>query len=151
MDRAKFLVACTPNGGISYISDVYVGSISDVELTKKSGFLTTLEDKPGERAQYLPPFMEGRQQLPADQVMEGRKIASLDMHVERAIGRIKTFKILQETIPNDLARLTNQVVHVSAYLSNFHPALVPPPELTPENDVETYFDTNVDSDDFSSD
>ena len=80
-NTAKFLVACTPNGAISYISDAYVGSISDVELTKKSGFLTTLEDKPGvsimaDRGftikQILeeldidlnqPPFMEGRQQL----------------------------------------------------------------------------------------
>ena len=124
-----------------------------MELTKNSGFLTTLEDKPGVSIMAdrgftmkqmlkelnidlnLPPFMEGRQQLPADQVMEGRKIASLRIHVERAIGRINTFKILQETIPNNLARLTNQIVHVCAYLSNFHPALVPPPEQTPENDV----------------
>ena len=58
---------------------------------------------------------------------------------------------MQEIIPNNLARLTNQIVRVCAYFSNFHPALVPPPELTPEYDVETYFDTNVDSDDFSSD
>ena len=32
-NTAKFLVACTPNGAICYISPVYVGSISDVELT----------------------------------------------------------------------------------------------------------------------
>ena len=46
---AKFLVACTPNGCISYISPLYVGSISDVELTRTSGFLTQLKDnyKPG--------------------------------------------------------------------------------------------------------
>ena len=44
---AKFLVACTPNGAICYISPVYVGSISDVELTHICGFLTKLEDKPG--------------------------------------------------------------------------------------------------------
>ena len=43
----KFLVACTPNGAICFISPVYVGSISDVELTSVSGLLTALEDKPG--------------------------------------------------------------------------------------------------------
>ena len=43
----KILVACTPNGVISYISPVYVGSISDVELTRVSGFLSTLEGKQG--------------------------------------------------------------------------------------------------------
>ena len=47
----------------------------------------------------LPPFMEGRSQLPASQVQEGHKIASLRIHVERAIGRIKNFTILKGTIP----------------------------------------------------
>ena len=46
-NTAKFLVACTPNGAISFISPVYVGSISDVQLTQCSGFLETLKDKPG--------------------------------------------------------------------------------------------------------
>ena len=34
----KVLVSCTPNGCISYVSPLYVGGISDVELTKVSGF-----------------------------------------------------------------------------------------------------------------
>ena len=42
----KFLVACTPNGGICYISPVYVGSISDVELTRRSGFLKINQEFP---------------------------------------------------------------------------------------------------------
>ena len=46
-NMAKFLVACTPNGTISFVSPVFVGSISDIELTRESGFLTTLQDKPG--------------------------------------------------------------------------------------------------------
>lgn len=41
-NTAKFLIACTPNGCISYISALYVGSISDLELTNASGFLTKL-------------------------------------------------------------------------------------------------------------
>ena len=46
-NTAKFLVACTPNGAVSFVSPVFVGSISDIELTRESGFLTTLQDKPG--------------------------------------------------------------------------------------------------------
>ena len=34
----------------------------------------------------IPPFMEGRRQLPANEIDEGRRIASLRIHVERAIG-----------------------------------------------------------------
>lgn len=43
-NTAKFLIACTPNG---VISPLYVGSISDVELTRVSGFLQELEGKDG--------------------------------------------------------------------------------------------------------
>ena len=38
-NTAKFIVACTPNGAISFVSPLYVGSISDVELTRVSGFI----------------------------------------------------------------------------------------------------------------
>ena len=44
-NTAKFLLACTPNGAVSYISPLFVGSISDVELTRVSGFLEKLEGK----------------------------------------------------------------------------------------------------------
>ena len=99
-NTAKFLVACTPNGAVSFVSPVFVGSISDIELTRESGFLTTLQDKPGISIMAdrgftikdmlkdigielnIPPFMEGRSQLPAKEVQEGRRIASVRIHVE---------------------------------------------------------------------
>lgn len=156
-NTVKFLVACTPNGGICYISPVYVGSISDIELTRRSGFLTKLEDKPGISIMAdrgftikdmlkelnielnIPPFLDGRRQLPSTDVEAGRKIASLRIHVERAIGRIKCFNILKGTIPISLARLTNHIVCVCAFLTNFGPALVSSPEMTSEDDVDAYF------------
>ena len=155
-NTAKFLVACTPNGAICYISPVSVGSISDVELTRTCGILDTLADKPGISIMAdrgftikdmlkelnidlnIPPFLEGRHQLPAAEVEQGRKIASLRIHVERAIGRLKTFSILKQTIPISMARLMNQIV--CAFLSNFHPALVPPPQQCEESDVQHYFE-----------
>ena len=135
-NTAKFLIACTPNGCISYISALYVGSISDLELTNASGFLTKLEDKPGisimaDRGfniKYLlqeinvgyniPPFLNGKQQLTADEVQEGKRIASSRIIVERAIGRIKSFTILKHTLPISLARISNQIVFVCAFLTN---------------------------------
>ena len=41
-NTAKFLVACAPNGAICFISPLYLGSISDPELTKVSSFLTNV-------------------------------------------------------------------------------------------------------------
>ena len=132
-NTAKFLVVCTPNGAISFVSPVFVGSISDIELTRESGFLTTLEDKPGisimaDRGftiKYMlkdigielniPPFMEGRAQLPVEEVKEGRRIASVRIHVERAIGRIKNFAILQGSFPISMSRIINQVVCVCVH------------------------------------
>ena len=156
-NMAKFLVACTPNGAISFVSPVFVGSISDVELTRESGFLTTLQDKPGISIMAdrgftikdmlkdigielnIPPFMEGCAQLPVKEVQEGRRIASVRIHVERAIGRMKNFAILQGTFPIRMSRIINQVVCVCAFLTNFMPALVPPPENLKDEVVDNYF------------
>ena len=69
--------------------------------------------------------MEGRSQLPPEDVQHGRSIASLRIHVERAIGRMKQFKILTNVFPLKMARIANQIVTVCAYLANFHHALVP--------------------------
>ena len=122
-NTAKFLIACTPNGAISYVSPLYVGSISDVQLTKVSGFLEKIEGKNGisimadrgftiqkELSPFnvslnIPPFMEGRDQLPADEVQKGRQIASLRIHIECVIGHIKNFSILTGTLPLSMARL----------------------------------------------
>ncbi len=68
-----------------------------------SGFLTRLQDKAGVSIMAdrgftikdmlkninidlnIPTFMEGRQQLPSKEVEEGRRIAHVRIHVERAI------------------------------------------------------------------
>lgn len=138
-NTTKFLVACTPNGAICFVSPLYVGSITDVELTRLSGFLDKLKDKPGiaimaDRGFTVKDMLRelnielnippGRQQLPYQEIEEGRIIASLRIHVERAIGRIKTFEICKGTIPLSMARICNQIVCVCAFLSNFQPALV---------------------------
>ena len=92
----------------------------------------------------IPPFLEGRQQLPAKEIQKGRRIASLRIHVERAIGRIKTFTILKQILPITFARLSNQIVCVCAYLSNFKPVLIPPEAQSTEQtdsevEVDDYF------------
>ena len=156
-NTVKFLVACTPNGAVCFISPVYVGSISDVELTRASGFLTALKDKPGISIMAdrgftikdmlkelnidlnIPPFLEGHSQLTPEKIESGRKIASLRIHVERAIGRMKSFNILKGTIPISMARITNQIVCVCALLTNFQPALIPLQSEPEESQVESYF------------
>ena len=45
-NTVKFLVPCNPNGAICFVSPIFIGSISDVELAKMSGLSEKLEDKP---------------------------------------------------------------------------------------------------------
>ena len=146
-----------------FISPVYVGAISDVELTRLSGFLDVLQGKSGISVMAdrgfnikdllkgigvelnIPPFMEGRQ-LPPQEIETGRRIASLRIHVERAIRRIKHYSILKSTIPILLTCLTNQIISVCAFLTNFQPVLIPfPAEGTGDGDVESYFEQLSDS------
>lgn len=94
----------------------------------------------------LPPFMEGRQQLPAEDVCVGRSIATLHIHIEGAIGRNKNFSILKETVPLSLSRIINQIVCVCSFFSNFHPALVPSPHVVLDSDTEDSMEEHTDSD-----
>ena len=164
-NTGKFLIGCTPNGAISFVSQLYVSSISDVELTKISTFLQMLDGKSGvsvmadrgftvcdmlaeKRVQLnIPPFMKGREQLTIEDVKRGRNIASLRIHVERAISRIKNYTILKGTLPITMIRIANQIVSVCAWLTNFQPALVPlPSDSSVEDEVSSYFQSIVPSD-----
>ena len=123
-----------------------------------SGLLEKLEDKPGISIMAdrgftikdllaklnielnIPPFLNEQKQLSASDVQAGRTITSLRIHVERAISRIKTYTISEGTIPISLARLTNQIVYICAFLTNFQPVLLDFPTMHSEADVDDYFD-----------
>ena len=47
----------------------------------------------------IPPFLDGQPQLSAEDEAKTRKIASVRVHVERAIARIKNYRILRQVIP----------------------------------------------------
>lgn len=129
----KALVVVTPTGAISFVSSLYGGSISDRELTIKSGLLNLLQ--PGDSVMAdkgftitdllydrgvelnIPP-LKTEDQLSEDDIILTRRIASLRIHVERAIGRIKTFRILND-VPINMAPLADQIFFVCAMLSNF--------------------------------
>lgn len=168
-NTAKVLVACTPNGAVNFVSDLYVGSISDVQLTKECGLIQMLDGKQNisvmadrgftirdqlntiDVGLNMPPFMEGRARLPSEEVQRGRTIASLRIHIERVIGRIKNYSILKADLPLTLSRIANQIVSVCAWLVNFQDVLIPPytgnEEGTEyENDTDTYLLTYFSSD-----
>ena len=137
---------------------------SDVELAHVPGFIELLHGKFGVLVMAdrgftiqdqlkaigvslnIPPFMEGRKQLPADEVLRGRQIASLRIHVERVIGRIKNYTILKSTLPISMSRIANQIVSVCAWLVNFQAVVIPTPPATEDMDIKQYFQSYYSAD-----
>ena len=96
-------------------------------LDCKSGF--TVRDLLADKSVTLniSPFMEGRQQMTAKEIQCGQQISALYIHVERVMGCIKNYAILKGNQPITMIPLTNQIVSMCAWLTNFQPALIPLP------------------------
>ena len=137
----KLLVGVTPNAVISFLSSLWGGRISDKELTKRSKLLEKLERGDSIMADRgfdigsimpegtnvnIPPFLGGRPQFEADELVVTRRIASLRIHVERAMELIKNFHITHY-IPANFCPLAQPIVHVCAFLTIFLSPLVPTP------------------------
>ena len=60
-----------------------------------------IQDLLAPRKVYLniPPFMRSKDQLNSDEEDETREIASVRIHVERAIERVKNCNILKQILP----------------------------------------------------
>ena len=112
----KVLIAVTPQGTISFISEAWGGRASDKFITEHSGVLDklehgdlvladrgfTIEDSVGLYCATLccPPFTKGKKQLSRNEVDYAREISHVRIHVERVIGQMKKkYKLLEGVIP----------------------------------------------------
>ena len=136
----KGLIAISPAGHISFISQLYTGSISDREITERSGFLdlsfeandSVMADKgftiqdllPVGVSLNIPPFLGSSAQMPAEDVVKTQEIASLRIHVERAINKIKNFHIWDGVVPLSLFGIVNQMWTVCAHLCNVQDPII---------------------------
>lgn len=135
----KFLIAITPDGYICKVSKAYGGRSTDCFITNDCGFLNLIEpndlvlaDKGfpqikselGKRNATLviPPFAVNPQ-FSDEEVEEGYSIASVRIHVERAIQRVKLSKILSH-ISADLLSYIDAIMHVCCVIANSLPPLI---------------------------
>jgi hypothetical protein len=140
-NTAKFLVAITPMGMICFVSDGWGGRTSDKHITLNSGFLDNLDPHDMVMADRgfsclktdfllrhatmeAPPGARGREQMIRSDVEKTKRIANLRIHVERAINRIKYFRILRYTLPISLLPLVDEIFTTCAALSNLSGPLV---------------------------
>lgn len=107
----KYFISITPNGLINFISTGYGGRITDELITSKCGNLNNLTqgmqamaDRGFKKIENLvlakgaqlvrPPSVKTGVKSTKAQVLLGRKVAGLRIHVERAIRRVREFKYL---------------------------------------------------------
>uniref|UniRef100_A0A3B3IKM4 THAP-type domain-containing protein n=1 Tax=Oryzias latipes TaxID=8090 RepID=A0A3B3IKM4_ORYLA len=128
----KGLLGVAPHGAVTFISQLYAGSISDKQITRESGILSLL--RPGMAIMvdrgflvddlvpckiYRPAFLSGRSQMSACEVRETQAIARLRVHVERLIRRVKEHKFFDTEIPLRLFGNINQLYTVACLLTNY--------------------------------
>ncbi|XP_052239626.1 uncharacterized protein LOC127850537 isoform X2 [Dreissena polymorpha] len=134
----KALIGISPTGVITFVSDLWSGGISDKQITIKSGLLELCEagdavmadkgflisDLTTPRGLHLiiPPMKF--QRFNRRQVEETRRIANLRIDVERAMERLKNFRILQGVMPITMSKQASHILKICAALSNVHPPLI---------------------------
>ena len=114
-----------------------MGSVVTGILHRTQGFLIvyvlvmgdrgfTIRDLVEERRVRLviPAFTRKRSQLTNEQVTQMRRIANVRIHVERAIRRLKVFKILSQTVPISLVPKIDKILQICAALINLRGELI---------------------------
>ena len=79
----------------------------------------------------IPPLTKGKLQLSQREVEESRNLSRLRIHVKRAIGRLKYYKILHSTLPIALVKrpyesyaTIDKILIVCSALCNIQPPLI---------------------------
>lgn len=135
----KALIGITPHGVLSFVSDLWLGSASDQQITLRSGLLDMLEkgdaimaDKGFEISKYtterqidliIPPKKNKKKKMSAEQIIKTRRVASMRIHVERYMARVKKFRILSTVLP--CTKEPNKIWKVCNALTMLYPPLNP--------------------------
>ncbi|NP_001373707.1 uncharacterized protein LOC798124 [Danio rerio] len=127
----KALIGVSPNGVITFSSDLYGGSASDKEITADCGLLQYL--KPGDMVmadkdftirEILPkgvslntPSILVNGQFTQEEANNNMLISSARIHVVRSIQRLKLFSILDH-VPYQFRKNINKILKVCVCLTN---------------------------------
>ncbi len=79
----------------------------------------------------FPSILKLSEQFSEGEMLEKQRIASLRIHVERAIGRVKTFRILSTPLPNTMAAIADQIFLSVVCLQTLGTNSSDPPPPTP--------------------
>jgi hypothetical protein len=139
----KYLVSCTPDGLITFISEGYGGRCSDFTIVEDSGFLDKLSpgalvmaDRGFKNISFLleqrgcslvrPPSVFASRVSTKEEVKQSKRIAALRIHVERVIGRLRDFSMLMPHACVDihLVPLLDYAIIIACGIVNFQDHLI---------------------------
>ncbi|KAL4706943.1 hypothetical protein ACJJTC_005212 [Scirpophaga incertulas] len=139
----KYLVSCSPNGLVNYISPGYGGRVTDTCLVETCDFIKCLEpgmcvmaDRGFKHVEsYLlkhgvklmrPPSVVTGTKLSKTEVRETKQIASLRIHVERVIRRLREFSMLKPhaCVNHNLVKVLDDIITIACGLINLQDSLV---------------------------
>ncbi|GBN71852.1 hypothetical protein AVEN_224915-1 [Araneus ventricosus] len=139
----KFLLSCTPDGLVSFISEGYGGRTSDIMIVEHSGYLeklvsgtSVMADRGFKHISSLlmqkgselvrPPSVSSASISSKADVKLSKRIASLRIHVERVIGRLREFRMLapHSCLDNHLIRYLDYIIIIACGLINMQEHLI---------------------------
>ncbi|KAL4721613.1 hypothetical protein ACJJTC_011666 [Scirpophaga incertulas] len=142
-NTVKYLISCTPNGLINYISQGFGGRASDVTIVENCNFLDELQpgscilaDRGFKHIEQIlhekgikllrPPSVIAGAKLSKAEVRQTKIIASLRIHVERVIRRLREFHMLKQhsVINNNLIRVLDHVIIIACALINLQDSII---------------------------
>lgn len=139
----KYLISSTPDGLVNYISPGYGGRTSDVCVVETSNFLNTLEkgscilaDRGFKHIEQMvlqaglhlvrPPSVSTGSKLSKQEARQTKQIASLRIHIERVIRRLREFAMLKPhaCINNYLIKVLDEVIIIACALINLQDSVI---------------------------
>lgn len=139
----KYLISSTPDGIINYISPGYGGRISDVCLVENCKFLDYLEpgaivlaDRGFKHIEQLllqkgfslvrPPSVSAKSNLTKVEARKTKEIASLRIHIERVIRRLREFSMLKghSVVNTNLIKFLDDCIIIACALINLQDSLI---------------------------
>ncbi|KAK5648371.1 hypothetical protein RI129_003263 [Pyrocoelia pectoralis] len=139
----KYLISSTPDGYINYVSSGFDGRTSDIKITDSCGYLDVLPDGAGVMADrgfkgvapalekkscslIRPPSVSATQKSSKDEVRLSKRIASLRIHIERVIRRVREFSLLKPhaCVNKKLVKYVDCIVVIACGLINLQAPII---------------------------
>ncbi|XP_026736463.1 uncharacterized protein LOC113500018 [Trichoplusia ni] len=139
----KYLISCTPNGLVNYISPGFGGRTTDTCLVESCDFVQTLKSGMFVMAdrgfkhveQYLkkagitlvrPPSVETGVKMSKTEAKLTKQVASLRIHIERVIRRLREFCMLKPhaCINFKYVKILDEIIIIACALINIQDSLI---------------------------